>query len=47
MLAGFAGVYVAENVALVLGTPKFEGFVSVGREEERSAGEGLERKVEV
>ena len=48
MLAGFAGVYVAENVALVLGTPKFEGFVSVvGREEERPADEEAERRVEV
>ena len=48
MLVGFAGVYVAENVALVLGTPKFEGFVSVvGREEERPADEEAERRVEV
>jgi hypothetical protein len=48
MLAGFAGVYVAENVALVLGTPKFEGFVSVvGREEEGPVDEGAERRVEV
>lgn len=47
MLIGFAGVYVAENVALVLGTPKFEGYVSVGRDEERPVDEGAERKVEV
>jgi hypothetical protein len=48
MLAAFAGVYVAENVALVLGTPKFEGFVSVvGHEEERPADEEAERRVEV
>ena len=48
MLAGFSGVYVAENVALVLGTPKFEGFVSVvGGEEERPADEQAERRVEV
>jgi hypothetical protein len=39
---------VAENVALVLGTPKFEGFVSVvGREEEGPVDEGAERKVKV
>lgn len=47
MLVGFSAVYVAENVALVLGTPKFEGFVSVGRDEERPVDEGAERRVEV
>ena len=48
MLAGFAGVYLAENVALVLGTPKFEGFVSVaGRDEGRPVGEEAERRVEI
>ncbi len=42
MLAGFAGVYLAENVALIGGVPKVEPFVSRAADSEEA-----ERRVRV